>query len=135
MRDSNRESIEKFYQLWFGAMEQADIDGFLSLIEEDFYFKGPGQPAVQDKETLRSFLEQFHQNFTETVEWEIDEIRLFDSHAVVRVLEEVTLVPKQTGDPTKIEGVHFSLLSRKQDGSWRLQTDVSSLNHQSPDLD
>lgn len=115
--------------------EQADIDRFLPLFEDDFYFKGPAQPAVQDKETLRSFLEQFHQAFTETVKWEIAELKIFDLHAVVRILEEVTMASKKTGNTTKIEGVHFALLKKKADGNWRLQTDVSSLNHPPPDSD
>ncbi len=54
MKKSDHQSIQNFYQQWFGAMEQADIEGLLSLLDDEFYFKVPGQPAVQDKETLRS---------------------------------------------------------------------------------
>lgn len=113
MTESDRQSIQKFYENWFSAMEDADVEGSLSLLDDDFYFKGPRQPSVQDEDTLRSFLKKFHQSFTETVEWKIDDIHVFESHAVVRILEKVIMVSKETGDTTKIEGVHFSLLTEK----------------------
>lgn len=133
MNERARESIQEFFQQWFRAMEQADAEGLVALLDEEFYLKGPGQPAVTDKNTLREFLEQFHQTYTETFEWEIDDLRVFESHAVVRLLEEVTLVSKQTGDTTKIEGVHMALLHKDDSSRWKMHTDVSSLNHPAPE--
>ncbi|MDR8394288.1 nuclear transport factor 2 family protein [Aliifodinibius sp. S!AR15-10] len=123
------ESIQKFYQQWFEAMENADVESFLSLISDEFYIKGPNQPAITDKETLKDSLRQFHQSYTETVEWEIKEINLFDNKAAVRLSEVTTLVSKEGGDALKLDGVHFALLSWRSDGNWKLESDISSLNY------
>lgn len=130
--DSKEKSIQEFYQQWFGAMENADVDSFLSLFAEEFYFKGPNQPAVTDKQILKEHLTQFHQGYTETVKWEIDEINFYENTAIIRLSEMVTLISKENGDTTKIEGVHCALLSQKPDGNWKLKSDVSSLNHPPP---
>jgi len=130
--DPKEKSIQEFYQQWFGAMENADVDSFLSLFAEEYFSKGPNQPAVTDKQILREHLTQFHQSYMETVKWEIGEINLFENTAVIRLSEEVTLVSKENGDTTKIKGVHFELLSQQPDGNWKLKSDVSSLNHPPP---
>jgi len=131
---NNREnlSINEFYRQWFGTIERADIDGFLGLLDDDFYLKGPNQPAITDKKTLRNSLTQFHQSYTEAIKWTIDELNIFETFAVVRLSEEVTLISRETEYTTKIEGIHFSLLNKKADGNWRLKSDVSSLNHPPP---
>ena len=59
-------------------------------------------------------------------------MNIFDSVAVVRISEMVTLVSKQTGVTTKLEGVHVSIINKKPDGAWRLKSDVCSLNHYIP---
>lgn len=130
--DKKKESIKDFYQQWFGAMENADVERFLSLLADEFYLKGPNQPAITDKKILQDFIDQFHQSYTETVEWEIEEIKFFDNKALVRLSEATTLVSKESNDTTKIDGVHFAILSQQSDGIWKLESDISSLNHLPP---
>jgi len=131
-KGSKNESIRRFYHQWFEAMENADVVSILSLIDHEFYFKAPNQPAITDKEQLRNGLRQFHQSFTETVDWKIEDIRIFDKQAVVRLSEAVTLISKDNNDTTSLEGIHLALLTEQPDGNWKLKWDVSSLNHPPP---
>ena len=131
MKNSDKESIYKFYQQWFRAMETADIDEFLALLDEEFYLKGSNQLPLKDKVSLRKSLEQFYRIYSESVDQEIEEYNIFDSVAVVRISETVTLASKHAGKTTRLEGIHVSIL-KKQDGTWRLKLDVSSLNHLPP---
>lgn len=122
------QSIEEFYQQWFRTMENRNIDGFLSLLADDFYFKSPAQPATSDTSVLRKGLEQYHQMYESVVDWEIEDIQLFDNHAVVRIAEEIKLINRQSNDISQIGGVHLAVLIKNEAGQWKLQTDVSSLN-------
>lgn len=126
------ETIVAFYREWFDAMSRGDVDGVLGLLEEEFYLKGPNQPPATDKKILRKELKRVHRHYSETTEWEIEEYVLFDTAAVVRVAETATLVSRKGRERTRIEGVHLSLLARQPGGGWRLQSDVSSLNHPPP---
>jgi ketosteroid isomerase-like protein len=132
MKNLDKETINEFYQQWFGAMERGDIEGFLALLDDDFYLKSPNQPAATDKKTLRNALKQFHQSYSETINWNIDELNIFNMSAVARISEEVTLISKETEEVTKMEGVHFSLLNKKANGELCLKSDVGSLNHPPP---
>ena len=125
--DTVESSVEDFYRQWFESMESKDVDSFLKLLDDDFYIKTPGQPAVSDTADLRKGLEQYHQAFDSFVDWEIDEIHTFDDHAVARLTESVTLISRQSSDTSQYEGVHLALLQKKN-GTWRLKTDVSSMN-------
>jgi ketosteroid isomerase-like protein len=135
MKNPDYESIIEFYRAWFGSMEQADIERLLVLLEDDFYLKNPNQPAVKDKKTLKNALVQFFQNYSETIKWEIDELSVFNTSAVVRISEEVILISKKTEKETNLKGVHFSLLIKIADGKWRLKSDIGSLNHPPPSSD
>jgi ketosteroid isomerase-like protein len=127
MKDTLEQSIHEFYKQWFGSMEDQNIDSFLSLLADDFYLKSPASTATSDSTTLRTRLERYHQAYRSQVDWEIEDIQLFDKHAVVRVTESVTMINRQNRDTSKVSGVHLALLVK--DGNfWKLKTDVSSLN-------
>lgn len=42
------------------------------------------------------FVRKFHQSYTETVEWEIEEIKFFNNKALARLSEVTTLVSKES---------------------------------------
>jgi len=125
-------SIERFYERWFGAMEDGDIEEFLSLLDEEFYLKSPARPPVTDKDALREDLEEFHRSYRETVEWRIEDVRLFDDYATVRLTEKVTLIDKGSDETIELKGVHLALLRKSSGGTWLLHTDVSSFSHPMP---
>lgn len=129
MNDSAKKSIHEFYEQWFGSMENKDIDSFLALLADDFYLKSPASPAISDTTELRTGLEQYHQAYDSEVDWQIEEIQLFNDHAVVRVTESITLIAHQSDDTNQISGVHLAILTRSGNNNWKLKTDVSSLNH------
>lgn len=54
------------------------------MLAEGFYLKSPAQPPITDKDQLRQGLTDYHENYISTVDWEIEDIRLFDEQAVVR---------------------------------------------------
>lgn len=132
MNGASGKQIREFYAQWFGAMEEGDIDRFLGLLDKNFYLKSPGQPPTTNREKLREGLEQFHSTYSETVEWKIEDLKVFDDYAVVRIAESVTLVDRQSSEPTRLEGVHLAVMKKNADGDWRLATDVSSFNHPVP---
>lgn len=129
MEDIAKQEISEFYGEWFGSMENEDIDGFLELLSNDFYLKSPAQPPTSDASELRSQLEQYHQTFTSSVDWDIEDIQLFDNHALVRVTESITLANRESGDTLEINGVHLAHLVKDDSGMWKMKTDISSLNH------
>ena len=128
MNDTVEQSIHEFYEQWFGSMEDQNIDIFLSLLADDFYLKSPAAPATSDTTSIRNSLERYHQTYRSQVDWVIENIQLFEKHAVVRVTELVTMINQQNRDTSQISGVHLALLI-KDGKSWKLKTDVSSLNH------
>lgn len=129
MSETTREEVEEFYRRWFGAMESGDAEATLELLADDFVLKGPGQPAVRHREELAGALRELHRRYAETVEWTLEDLRPADGWAVARVAERTTLVDRDSGETTPVRGLHLGVLVRDADGRWRLQTDVSSLDH------
>ncbi|MDX1639703.1 MAG: nuclear transport factor 2 family protein [Balneolaceae bacterium] len=120
--------IRQFYQRWFETMEKKDIEGFLKLLTDEFYLKSPGQPPITHKSKLREGLAEYHDNFTSAVDWQIEDLRVFNTEAIVRVREKVTLKSVKGTETSVVEGVHMALLVNTNDG-WKVKTDVSSLDH------
>lgn len=129
MENTVKQEISEFYQEWFGSMENEDVDGFLSLLADDFYLKSPAQPPTSEKSLLRSQLEQYHKSFSSSVNWNIEDVQLFDDHALVRVTESITLVNRESGDTLEVSGVHLAHLVKDDSDMWKIKTDISSLNH------
>ena len=124
-----RTAVESFYRRGFGAMESGDAEATLRLLADDFVLKGPGLPAVRSREELAAGLRELHRRYAETVEWELEDLRVADGWAVARIAERTTLVARDSGEEIRIEGMHLAVLVRDAEGRWRLECDVSSLDH------
>ncbi len=120
--------IRELYRAWFDAMEHADIATSLSLLTDDVILKPPTGPTLIGKAAVRSALEKFHDEFTETVTYSIDEINCAGTMAYVRFVERAKVRSKSSGTNFSVSGTHLSILRHDDDRVWRIARDVSSLD-------
>jgi ketosteroid isomerase-like protein len=121
------QSIIRFYQQWFGALEAGEPEALLALLDTDFVLKTPLGPPISDRNQLRGLLTGMTGRVRQEIDWKIEDYRLAGDWAWVRVSESAKHVPKAGGEPTVYTGSHLSIL-RRVSGRWLLHRDQASLN-------
>jgi uncharacterized protein (TIGR02246 family) len=127
--EDDKKSIQEFYVRWFDALTKGDAEKLIDLFEDEFYFKIPNHEVVKDKNVLLNLLHEFNSNYREKVDWKIDEILLIENKAFVRISENATIVSKNENESMHLSGVHSAILIKKNNSTWKLKSDVSSVNH------
>jgi uncharacterized protein (TIGR02246 family) len=127
-----RDMIALLYGEWFAALEEGDIERFLTLLTDDVIIKMPGRPAVEGKNAVRHGLEDFHAHWRERVRYELHEIEIGNGWGYVRLTEQASLTPLEGGSTRALSGMHLAILRRDRDGSWRVARDIGSLDSTAP---
>lgn len=119
-------AIHELYADWFGAMEEGDVDRILSLVTDEVILKGGGGPAVRGRDALAVALRDFLDEFTEEVEYSVDEVEVAGEWAWARIDESTRIVPKDGRPPVTVTGMHLAVLRRDDGGGWRVARDVGA---------
>ena len=122
-------AIEDVLNQYALAMENGDLDLWMSLYTEDTIKMLPDEPAVFGKEDLRASMKPLFDNFTfeEMVLSEI-EIQVEGDWAFSRLLFAVTLTPKAGGEPLYMDAKDLCIYKRQADGSWKISRDCWNSN-------
>ncbi len=119
-------AIHELYADWFGAMESGDVETLLELVTENVILKGGGGPAVRGRDALEASLRSFLEEFTEEVEYSLDEVEVAGDWAWARIDENVLITPKDDRRAVRVTGMHLAVLRRGDDGRWRVARDVAA---------
>ena len=109
-----RQSIEKF----IAAYKAGDLEAILAYYSEDLIKMRHGSPAEKKPETASRIREAFR-NYKTDIRVTIDEIVVSGNFAFTRGYFEVTLTPRNGGDPIPIPR-HYLEIWRKENGTWRV---------------
>ena len=121
------ETIRAVFKSWYRAMQEGDVATLLSLVTPDVIVKGPASPPVVGKSALEQALSTFLDAYSETVDYEVQEIEVSDELAFARLAESATMLPRSGDSPSSVSGMHLTILRRQPDGAWLIARDISSL--------
>lgn len=120
------QAIHVLYSAWFGAMETGDVERILELVTDDVILKGGGGPAVRGRDALEVSLRDFLEQYTEEVEYSLDEVEVAGDWAWARIDESVLIIPKDDRPPVRVTGMHLAVLRRTGDDGWRIARDIAA---------
>lgn len=128
-RDATRDvrAIRKVFDSWFYAMQDGDLDKLTALVTDDVLVKPPDAAPVEGKNALRQALGPFLEAYSETVDFDIQEVEVCGQLAFARILERAKVTPKSGGEASCMTGMHFTILRRQNNGKWLIARDISSL--------
>lgn len=125
---SDVRAIKALFESWYSAMEDGNSARAMSLVTGDVVVKPADAPAIIGKKALEEALAAFLDTFSESVDYDIQEVEVCGQLAFVRILENAKLQPKSGGDASSVSGMHLTILRRQPGGEWLIARDVSSLN-------
>ena len=124
---SDDRAIRALFESWYAAMEGGDVDKLVSLVTSDVVVKPADAPPFVGKNALQDALSAFLGTYSETVDYDIEEIEVGGQLAFVRILESARMLPRSGGDATTVSGMHLTILRRQPDSEWLIARDISSL--------
>ena len=124
---NGEKSIRTLFGRWYGAMEDGDVATLISLVTVDVIVKAPGASPIIGASALEDALTAFHEEYSETVDYEIAEVEVSGPLAFARVSESARIVSKSGPQSSSINGMHLAILRRNRGGEWLLARYISSL--------
>ena len=120
-------AIRAVFESWYRAMEHGDVAGLMSLVTADVVMKPPGAPPILGKDDLEQALSAFLDEYSESVDYDLEEVEVSGDLGFARILERATIRSKSGADASMISGLHLTVLRRESDGSWLIARNISSL--------
>ncbi len=122
--EADMEAINKVLEQEVAAINAGDVEAFVALFTDDAVLMAPGEPAVIGTEAVRSWAQDFSDQFTVQYTVTSEEIVVAGNWAFQRLSATLTLTPAAGGDPIRegIKGIH--ICQRQPDGSWKLTRDI-----------
>ncbi len=121
MTDDER-AIRNLVETWMAASKAGDGPKVLSLMADDAVFMVPGQQPFGKQAFAAAAKGQ--QAFTMDASSDIRELRVLGDWAYLRSFIDLTVTPKNGGNPTKRSGYTLTTL-RKEAGRWLLARDAN----------
>ena len=119
-------AIRDVIDSWYRAMELGDVSGLLTLVTPDVIVKVPELEPIVGRQALGQALSAFFDTHSETVEFTVEEIEISGPLAFSRVREAATISSRSGAETDLVNGMHFTVLRRQQDGEWLIARDISS---------
>ena len=125
--DSEKHAIRAVFESWYRAMEDGDVAGLMALVTPDVVMKPPGAAPILGRDAVEQALSAFLDEYSETVEYDVEEVEVSGPLAYARIAENATLRAKSGSDASSISGFHLTILRRQSDGNWLIARNISSL--------
>ena len=129
MQDAGK-GIDLTLSEWAAAFSAGDIDVLLSLVSEDAEFWTHGMPAIIGRSAFREAFDTFFGAFSVVQVFDEKERLIGDGWALLRGVENNTLVPVSGGEPIEYLQRAFSVLRRESDGRWRFSRGMTNQESQ-----
>jgi len=120
-------AIKSVLARWRESVNAGDADGLLALVTDDLEMIPPGVAPMRGAEAhqfLRGFTDEGKANLSP---FKDEGVIVSGDLALQRYTYELTITPKDGGDPVEMSGHGFHVFQRQRDGSWKLSKDIWSL--------
>ncbi len=122
--EADMEAINKVLEQEVAAISAGDVEAFVALFTNDAVGMPPGEPAAIGTEAVRSWAQDFFDQFTVQYTATSEEIVVAGNWAFQRLSFTLTLTPAAGGDPIQLNGKGIHICQRQGDGSWKLTRDI-----------
>lgn len=104
--DARRQALLEADSAWLAAVQAGEeIDEILSYWADDAVVYAPGQPAMEGKEAIRSFVEAAFETEGFSVRWETHDVELSGSGDLAYLTHtNWTTMPAEDGEPQTVGG-------------------------------
>ncbi|MFQ5928226.1 MAG: YybH family protein [Acidobacteriota bacterium] len=132
--EADVEAINKVREQEAAVINAGDIEGFMAIVTDDAIMMPPNESPVTGKESIRSWLQDFLDQFTiKNYSPSDPEVVVAGDWAFERFSFAWTLVPVGGGEPTQDNGKCIHIYHRQPDGSWKLARDIWNSDNPPPE--
>ncbi len=124
--DSSRdlEAIHALRQGHVEAVNTGDIDANMAGFADDVVYLPPDLPPIHGKDSMRAFVESFHEAFQAEIEMTPEEVVVMGDWAFDWGVLTGVVRPLGGGPGTRLDGKYLYLYQRQPDGSWKIARDI-----------
>ena len=131
--EADVEAINEVREREISVASAGDIEGYLAISTDDAVVMPPNEPSVTGKEAIRSWLQDFLNQFTiQNFTASSQEIVVAGDWAFERYSFNWTLVPKTGGESIEDSGQCIHIYQRQPDGSWKIARDIWNSDNPPP---
>lgn len=109
----------------------ADIERLLAVYSDNLIDMTSGEPSFygpEAKQSLRQRMEELFAKHTAHMTVVISDYAVFGNFAFEWGWETLTLAPKRSGEPTRLERRYCAAWSKEADGKWRISFQLTNEN-------
>jgi uncharacterized protein (TIGR02246 family) len=117
--ETDVEAIKRVLEQSFTAFNAGDIEGILAVNTDDVVWIPPNHPPITGKEALRSWEQDYFDEFAIQVAFSHEEIVVTGDWAFLRYSFAATLTLVAGGESTQDNGHGLTIYQRQPDGSWK----------------
>jgi uncharacterized protein (TIGR02246 family) len=112
--------INKIASDWRAGWDNGDTDALLSLYAENPVLMPQGQPAIFEKEIIRSMYNSVFKDYTIKGEGEVVKVETSGNLGYFWNTYTLTATPKAGGEPTTSKGKSLFIVKRQDDNVWKI---------------
>jgi uncharacterized protein (TIGR02246 family) len=112
---------------WLEAFNRADVETLTAIYDPDVVVMPPGEPSLEGREAVRAWLEAFFKGHTARQTLVHDEIVVAGAWAFLRGRFDLTVAPRDGGEPSHQHGKHLVIWRRDPRGRWLAARDIWNL--------
>jgi ketosteroid isomerase-like protein len=117
---SDQEQIKEHIQNWIYVSEDGDTDRYFDFVTDDFVYYGPGEPPIENFDSIRAFLEPFFKDNTFSMpNWETREIIIREDMAIHIWSGIAYIEPKQGGAKVELDRKYLDVYKKDINGEWK----------------
>ena len=132
--EADVEAINSVREREGAAAIAGDAESFVALITDDAVFMPPNEPPVTGKEAIRSWLQDFFDQFTIEYTPSFGEIVVAGDWAFESYSWTWTLTPVAGGEPISDSMKCVHIYQRQPDGSWKIARDIWNSDNPPPEM-
>lgn len=121
-----RKEIEAVINAWNNGLDGGDIEAMLSTCHADTMTVNERQPVTIGKQAIRDKYNPRIEAAEITSGYDIEDLRFFDSVAVVVGRFYGTMKMRETGEVRSTEGRLVLVYQRDQHGAWKMILDMDN---------
>jgi len=126
--EADIEAIKNLTEEYDAAINSGDLDSWMSLYADDAVRMQPNMPALFGKDSIRSVMQSFFENYTIDLKETTEEVIVAGDWAFARGTYNYTITPKVGGEPSRDSGKWVAFNKRQPDGSWRIYRNIFNSN-------
>jgi uncharacterized protein (TIGR02246 family) len=110
------------------AFNNSNAEGIAIHFTEDAVLMAPGRPAATGRAAVAAYYQSVFDAYEPTLDSRYEEVDVSGDLAYGRGIAEVTLVPKDGGEPIASTSKYINILERQPDGTWKTTHDIWNAN-------